>query len=142
MNMQLDASGLYYADVEAVSVLPGDYHNIGTDVELTATGYRSDGYRLVSARSELSFSPVEELRAELSRTILLVGASDNPTDYVQLNLQNVQVSYERSALTDDIQSFCSSRYRRVICGDILVRHLLPHYVSLNWRYAGGASSPR
>lgn len=141
MNLQVDASGLYYADVEAVSVMPGDHHNIGTDIELTASGYRSDGYRIVSVKPELSFSRAEELRVSMSRTILLVGASDNPTDYVQLNLQNVQVSYERSALADDVQSFCSSRYRRVICEDILVRHLLPHYVSLNWRYSGGASEP-
>jgi hypothetical protein len=141
MNLQLDASGLYYADVEAVSVLPGDYNNIGADIELEMTGYRSDGYRLISKQPELSFSRAEDLRAELSRSILLVGASDNPMDYVQLNLQNVQVSYERSALADDIQSFVGSRYRRVICEDILIRHLLPHYVSLNWRYSGGSSEP-
>lgn len=141
MNLQLDASGLYYADVEAVSVSPGDYHNIGTGIELVATGYNSDGYRLTTTTPELSFSRAEELHAQVSRTLLLVGASDSPSDYVQVNLQNVQVSYERSALVDDIQSFCSSRYRRVICEDILVRHLLPHYISLNWRYAGGASEP-
>lgn len=141
MNLNADASGLYYADVEAVSVLPGDYHNIGADVELEAAGYQSDGYRLTSKKPELSYSRAEELHAEVSRTLLLVGASDNPSDYVQLNLQNVQVSYERSGLADDIQSFCSSRYRRVICEDILVRHLLPHYVSLNWRYSNGPSEP-
>lgn len=141
MNLNLDSSGLYYADVEAVSVLPGDYNNIGIDVELEITGYRSDGYRLIVQQPELSFSRAEDLRAEVSRSLLLVGASDNPLDYVQLNLQNVQVSYERSQLTDDVQSFCSSRYRRVICEDILVRHLFPHYVSLNWRYSGGVAEP-
>lgn len=141
MNVNTDASGLYYADVEAVSVLPGDLHNIGTDVELEITGYRSDGYRLLSKNHALSFSRAEDLHAQISRTILLPGASDNPIDYVQLNLQNVQVNYERSALADEIQSFCSSRFRRVICEDILVRHLTPHYVSLNWRYAGGPAEP-
>jgi hypothetical protein len=141
MNLNVDASGLYYADVEAVSVLPGDYNNLGIDVELDMTGYSSDGYRLTVREPELSFSRAEDLHAEVSRSILLVGASDNPLDYVQLNLQNVQVSYERSALTDEIQSFCSSRYRRVICEDILVRHLFPHYISLNWRYSGGSAEP-
>lgn len=141
MNQQVDASGLYYVDVEAVAVSPGDHNDIGTGIELTASGYRSDGYRLLSDTPELSYSRAEDLRAEISRTLLLVGASDNPTDYVQVNLQNVQVTYERSALVDEVQSFCGSRYRRNMCQDILVRHLLPHYVSLNWRYAGGAAEP-
>ncbi len=139
MNVQQDASGLYYADVEAVSLFAGDSYNIPTDIELAITGHRSDGYRLVTGSPELSFSRAEPLRAEISRTLLLVGASDNPQDYVQLNMQNVQVSYERSSLADEIQSFVQSRYRRVICEDILVRHLFPHYVSMRWRYHGGAS---
>ena len=141
MAANVDVSGLYYADVEAVATAPGDAYNIGADLEMLVTGYKSDGYRLTSAKPELSFSRAEELRAELSRTLLLVGASDNPVDYVQLNLQNVQVSYERSTLVDDVQSFCASRYRRVVCEDILVRHLFPHFVSLNWRYAGGPAEP-
>ena len=141
MNLNRDSSGLYYADVEAVSMLPGELYNIGTDVELEITGYQSDGYRLVAENPVLSFSRAEDLRAEVSRTLLLVGASDSPEDYVQLNLQNLQVNYERSPIVDDIQSFVSSRYRRVLAQDILVRHLLPHYVSLNWRYSGGAAEP-
>jgi hypothetical protein len=141
MNLNVDASGLYYATIEAVSVLPGDYNNIANGVELDITGHRGDGYRLFNDNPVLSFSRNEELRAEISRTILLVGAADNPDEYVQLNLQNVQVNYERSALVDDVQSFCSSRSRRVINEDILVRHLLPHYVSLNWSYSGGVSEP-
>lgn len=141
MNLQQDASGLYFADVEAVSLVPGELYNIGTDVELDITGYKSDGYRLVAENPVLSFSRAEGLRAELSRTLLLVGASDNPEDYVQLNLQNLQVSYDRSPLVDEVQSFVGSRYRRVLTQDILVRHLYPHYVSLNWRYSGGAAEP-
>jgi hypothetical protein len=139
MNAQQDSSGLYYADVEAISMFPGEAYNIAADVELDISGYKSDGYRLTTVNPALSFSRAEELRAEVSRTILLVGGTDDPADYVQLNLQNVQVSYDRSQLADDVQSFVSSRYRRVLCEDILVRHLFPHYVSLNWRYAGGAT---
>jgi hypothetical protein len=141
MNLNLDASGLYYVDVEAVSLTPGNANNIASGVELQVTGYRSDGYRLISRRPELSYSRAEQLYAQLSRSLLLPGASDNPMDYVQLSQQNVQINYERSALADDIQSFCQSRYRRVINEDILIRHLLPHYVSLNWRYVGGLAEP-
>jgi hypothetical protein len=141
MNLNTDATGLYYADVEAVSLLPGDLYNIGEDLEMATTGHRGDGYRLSCDDSTLSYSRAEALRAQVSRSILLVGAADSLEEHVQLNLQNVQVSYERSALVDEVQSFCSSRFRRVVCEDILVRHLLPHYVSLNWSYAGGPTEP-
>lgn len=141
MNLNVDASGLYYATVEAVSTLPGDRHNIGNQVALEVTGHYADGYRLSTGNETTSFSRAESLNAQLSRTLLLVGSSDSPEEYVQLSGQNVQVAYERSPLVDDIQSFCNSVFRRVLCEEILVRHLLPHYVSVNWSYAGGSSEP-
>jgi hypothetical protein len=141
MNLNVDASGLYYATVEAVSTLPGDRHNIGNQIELAVTGHHADGYRLSTDNETTSFSRAEGLDAQLSRTLLLVGSSDSPEEYVQLSGQNVQVTYERSPLVDDIQSFCNSVFRRVLCEEILVRHLLPHYVSVNWSYAGGSSEP-
>jgi len=141
MNLNVDASGLYYATIEAVSTLPGDRHNIGSQIELGVTGHQADGYRLSTDNETTSFSRAEGLQAQLSRTLLLVGSSDSPEEYVQLSGQNVQVTYERSPLVDDIQSFCNSVFRRVLCEEILVRHLLPHYVSVNWSYAGGSSEP-
>jgi hypothetical protein len=53
----------------------------------------------------------------------------------------VQVAYDRSQVTDDVQSFCDSDFQRVVCEEILARHLLPHYVSLTWTYSGGSSEP-
>jgi hypothetical protein len=141
MNLNVDASGLYYATVEAVSTLPGVRHKIGNQIELAVTGHHADGYRLSTDNETTSFSRAEGLDAQLSRTLLLVGSSDSPEEYVQLSGQNVQVTYERSPLVDDIQSFCNSVFRRVLCEEILVRHLLPHYVSVNWSYAGGSSEP-
>lgn len=141
MNLNVDASGLYYVDVELVSAAPGDLYNIGNDVEFGVTGYRSDGYRLTTDNEITSFSRAEVLRAQISPSILLVGSSDSPEEYVQLPNQSVQVAYERSQLVDDIQSFCDSDYQRVICEEILVRHLTPHYVSFTWSYVGGSSEP-
>lgn len=141
MNAQVEASGLYYADVQLVSLAPGDINNIGSGVSLSIEGVRSDGYRLITENAVTSFSRAEVLHAELSRSILLVGSADDPAEAVQLSQQNVQVTYERSQLVDEVQSFADSDFHRVVCEEILVRHLLPHYVSLNWNYSGGSSEP-
>lgn len=141
MNSNLDASGLYYADVETVSAAPGDIYNLTAGVSLGTVNHRADGYRLTTDNEATSFSRAEVLRARISPSILLVGSSDSPREYVQLAQQNVQVEYDRSQLTDDIQSFCDSDFQRVVCEEILARHLTPHYVSLNWAYVSGASEP-
>lgn len=141
MNLNLDASGLYYADVEMVSRAPGDIYNIASEVAMGITGHRADGYRLSTDNEVTSYSRAEVLRAHISPSILLVGSSDSPEEYVQLGQQSVQVTYDRSQIADDIQSFCDSDFQRVVCEEILVRHLLPHYVSLTWTYSGGSSEP-
>jgi hypothetical protein len=134
-----DATGLYYVDVELRSTAPGNEFNIDAELVLEATGYDSDGYRLSVENSVLSYSRAEVALAEISRTILLVGSSDSPEEYVQLSQQNVQVNYDRSQIVDEVQSFVDADFDRVICEEILVRHLLPHYVNLNWAYVGGPS---
>lgn len=141
MNANLEASGLYFADVELVSSSPGDVNNIQSGVTLEVSNVRADGYRLLTDSAVTSFSRAEILRAQISRSMLLVGSADDPTEAVQLSQQNVQVSYDRSQLVDEVQSFVDSNFQRVLCQEILVRHLLPHYVSLNWNYAGGSSEP-
>lgn len=137
MNDNQDETGLYFVDVELLSLAPGDNNNAPGDLEMTVTGVVSDGYRLRTDNNTLSYSRAERLFAEISRTILLVGSSDSPSEYVQLSRQNVQVSYDRSQLVDDVQSFADSDFHRVVNEEILVRHLLPHYVNIGWRYAGG-----
>lgn len=137
MNENVDSTNLYYVDVELLSLAPGDLYNVPTDLVMEATDVVADGYRLYVDNNTLSYSRAEKLFAEMSRTILLVGSSDSPDEYVQLSRQNIQVSYDRSQLVDDVQSFCDSDSHRVVNEEILVRHLLPHYVNLGWRYAGG-----
>jgi hypothetical protein len=141
MNANLDSAGLYFTDVELVSSAPGDVNNIQSGVTLEASGVRADGYRLITDNQITSFSRAEVLRAQISRSMLLVGSADDPAEAVQLSQQNVQVTYDRSQLVDEVQSFVDSDFQRVLCEEILVRHLLPHYVSLNWNYAGGGSEP-
>ena len=137
MNANQDETGLYYVDVELLSLAPGDRSNVPSGLVMDSTGVVADGYRLYVDNNTLSYSRAERLFAEISRTILLVGSSDSPSEYVQLSRQNVQVSYDRSQLVDDVQSFCDSDFHRVTNEEILVRHLLPHYIELGWRYVGG-----
>jgi len=137
MNEQQDGTGLYYVDVELLSLTPGDRNNAPAGLSMEVTGHRADGYRLYADNDTLTYSRGEQLFAEISRTILLVGSSDSPEEYVQLSRQNVQVSYDRSQLVDDVQSFVDSDQHRVVVEEILARHLLPHYVNVAWRYAGG-----
>lgn len=141
MNTQVDVSGLYYFDVQMIARAPGDDYNINADAVMEVTGHVSDGYRLTTAEESTSYSRAELVYAEISRSILLVGSSDSPEEYVQLSQQNVLVNYDRSQLVDDVQSFVDSRARRPLCSEPLVRHLLPHYVSLSWNYVGGNAEP-
>jgi hypothetical protein len=137
MNTQVDFSGLHYMDVQLQSVAPGDQYNISADSPLVLTGHVSDGYRLSTENEATSFSRAELVYAEISRTILLIGSSDSPEEAVQLSQQNVLVTYDRSQLVDDVQSFMNASSRRAVCSEPLVRHLMPHYVSLTWNYVGG-----
>lgn len=137
MNENVDATNLYYVDVELLSLSPGDLYNAPPDLVMESTGVVADGYRLYVDNNTLSYSRAEKLFAAMSRNMLLVGSSDSPDEYVQLSRQNIQVSYDRSQLVDDVQSFCDADSHRVVNEEILVRHLLPHYVNIGWRYAGG-----
>jgi hypothetical protein len=104
---------------------------------LVVAGHAADGYRLTTDNPSLSYSRAEILRAEFSRSILLVGSSDSPEETVQLSKQNVQINYDRSQLVDEVQSFADSDLSRVVTEDMLARHLFPHFVSLNWAYVAG-----
>lgn len=137
MNLQQDETGLYYSDMELLAEGPGNQYNIPADIQMVSAGHLGDGWRLSTTNPVLSFSRAELLRMECSRSMLLVGSSDSPTEYIQLLQKNIQINYERSALVDDIQSFCDSDFNRDVNEDILVRHLLPHYVYLNLMYVGG-----
>lgn len=131
-------AGLYYFDVELVSEGSGDSWNIASSQQLTATGYRSDGYYLITSDENLAFSDAEPVKMVLSRTILEQGVDDDPANATQLSAQNIQVSYERAGVVGDIQNFVSSETERVVCSSPLGRHLLPHFVRFDMSYAGGA----
>lgn len=129
---------LYYFDVELLSEGTGDAWNIDADLQMTAEGYRSDGYYLTTDDENLSFSTVELPKLVLSRFMLENGVDDDPVNYTPLTGQSLQLTYDRADLVADVQSFVSSDVERVVCASPLGRHLIPHFVRFDLSYTGGS----
>jgi hypothetical protein len=139
MATQQDASGLYYFDVTLVSEGTGDQYNIAANLQMTVTGYVSDGYYLTTDNSALTFSPAEQPNLIISRSILEVGVTDSPSNATQLAGQNIQLNYDQSSLTNDVDNFARSDTERVINDSPLGRHLIPYFVRFAMNYIGGSS---
>lgn len=138
MAKKLGTAGLYYFDVELLSQGTGDQYNISAGLQLTVTGYRSDGYFLTTDDPNLTFSPVERPKLHLSRSVFEVGVSDDPNNATQLAGQNLQLSFERSSLVNNVDNFARSETERVICASPLARHLIPHFIRFSLSYFGGS----
>lgn len=131
-------AGLYFMDVELVSEGTGDLWNISAAQQLVPSGYKSDGYYLTTEDESLSFSSIERPRLVISKTILEEGVDDDPSNATQLAGQNILINYDRSTLVEDAQNFVSSETERVVNSSPLARHLIPHFVRLDFTYVGGA----
>lgn len=131
-------AGLYFFDVELISEGTGDVYNVAAGLRMTVQGFRSDGYYLTTDDSDLTFSLVEKPKLHISRSILEVGVSDDPANATQLAGQNIQLNYERSSLTGNVDSFSRSETERVVNESPLGRHLLPYFVRFDMTYAGGS----
>lgn len=138
MQRQTAPGGLYYWDVELVSEGPGDLWNIPADQTMLVSGYRSDGYYLLTKDTNLTFSPMEDIELVLSHSILEPGVDDDPDNETQLTGQMLSVNYEYSSTVQGLQSFVSSEQERVINDSPLGRHLVPHYVRFDLSYSGGS----
>jgi hypothetical protein len=138
VNVDASSANLYFFDVQLVSEGTGDQYNISANLQMTVTGYRSDGYFLTTDDPDLSFSPVEKPKMHISRSILEVGVTDDPANATQLSGQNLQINYERSGLTNDVDNFARSDTERVINESTLARHLTPYFVRFSMTYTGGS----
>jgi hypothetical protein len=138
MAKQQTSAKLYYFDVELVSEGTGDGYNIDADQPMTVTGFRSDGYFLTTRDPNLSFSAAEKPMLHLSRSILEVGVSDDPDNATALSGQNIQIHYERSSLTGNVQNFAMAETERVVNESPLARHLIPYFVRFDLTYVGGS----
>ena len=139
MASQVAEASLYYADIELVSEGTGDFWNIDAGLQLTVEGYKSDGYRLVTQDSNLTFSTEERPGIVISRTILEQGVDDDPRNATQITGQSLQVTYERSEVVADVQDYMMGETERVVCASPLSRHLVPHFVRFDLEYFGGSA---
>lgn len=137
MSTQVGPAGLYYTDVELVSLGTGDAYNLEAGVDMTLENYRSDGYYLTNEDQNLTFSTAEKVHLHVSRTINEVGTDDNPENSTNLLGQNIQTNYEFSALVANVQSFLQADLERVVCASPLARHLVPHFIRFDLQYSGG-----
>lgn len=138
MQAQVE-DGLYYWDVELVSEGPGNLWNIPASLEMTLSGYRSDGYYLTTEDPNLTFSPLETVSVRFSSKILPLGVDDDQENSIQLEGQSVAFEYEYSDLVSSVHSFVTADSERVINQSPLTRHLLPHFVRFGLAYTGGSS---
>jgi hypothetical protein len=115
-------------------------YNIAANLQMTVTGYRSDGYYLTTDDPNLTFSPVEKPKLHISRSILEVGVDDDPNNATQLAGQNIQINYDQSALAGNVDSFIRSDTERVINESPLGRHLIPYFVRFSMTYTGGSTT--
>ena len=134
---EAEASLLFF-DVELISEGTGDEYNIDADQQMLVTGFRSDGYFLTTSNEDLAFSASEPVSLVLSRTILEQGVDDDPSNATQVSSQNIQVTYERTPLVEDVQNYLSSDVERVVCSSPLSRHLIPVFVRFDMVYVGGS----
>jgi hypothetical protein len=133
-------SGLKYVDIALMSEGSGDLWNIPEGLVFVVTGYTSDGYRLVVADTNLSYSTQEQVTMILASEYLPVGLSDSPQQKVPLAGQNIQIEYEQADIVPSIQAFASSDLDRVLTASILVRHLFPTYINFDMFYVGGSTN--
>lgn len=131
-------AGLYYFDVELVSEGTGDLWNITRGLTMVSRGYLSDGFYLTTEDTNLSLSPAEDITLHLSRSIIEVGADDDPSNATQISGQALNISYDYSSSVQSNQSFQMSDAERVINQSPLARHLIPHLVRFDVTYVGGS----
>jgi len=138
MAEQVAEAGFYYWDIELVSEGTGDQWNIESGTDMFLENYRSDGYYLTTTDETTSFSPTEELHLHVSRSILETGVDDEPENATQISGQNLLITYEYSALVEQVQNFELSEDERVVCSSPLSRHLVPHFIRVDLTYRGGS----
>lgn len=132
-------AGLFYFDVELVSEGAGDFWNVTSNLQMTVSGFRSDGYFLTTDDENLTFSDVEKLKLVISRTILESGVDDDPRNATQVTGQNILIRYDRSTAVTSVQNFAQSDFERAVAANPLARHLIPHFVRFDATYFGGSA---
>lgn len=86
-----------------------------------------------------TYSMREAGAIEMSAYVLPTTAADSDEAMVSLIGSPAQITYEPSPVVASVQDFASSPNDHVTSADILVRHLLPSYISYEATYLGGSA---
>jgi hypothetical protein len=140
MSQNVDETGLFYFDVEAVSAGHGDEWNIGADEAGSVSGYTSEGWALRTESITTSYSMAERLWLDISPRFSPAGDPDDWTSSIELAGRALQVSYQRDDVVQQVHDFVRDRTTRVTCNNPLARSLLPVFVRTNIVYSGGSAA--
>jgi hypothetical protein len=132
----------YYMDVPVVGYGPGEEMNIPTGEGLLITGRsKIDGYTFLVEDENFTFSHIEQISLILPTSVLPVGSTPELDNEFALASQSLQISYDNAPLVQDLQRFYDSPLDRITTANMLVRHFLPAFVSMDGTYYGGSSEP-
>jgi hypothetical protein len=101
--------------------------------------YKSLGDKHTVTDKTLTYSMNEEGSVVFTPTILPLGVTDDPANYIVLKDLPIQVDYERADIVSQIQDFLDNSTDRVTSANMLCRHFLPTYFSYDATYVGGSA---
>jgi hypothetical protein len=130
-------AGLYYTDVRLISEGTGAEYDIPAGTKLTVSGHESLGYSVSTDNEALSFSTTEKIGMRMSTCVIPPGSSDDLESSYKIAGQNLQITYDWSSVAASLQSYVLDDSVRVTNANLLVRHLVPHYIRFDLNYAGG-----
>jgi hypothetical protein len=136
-NMTKDDSGLYFFTMTASSRAPLISTRLAENTQLVIENYESYGYEFAPVNESYTYSKAEKTQIKTTPYILPDYATDHDTGFV-LSSSNVDVSYDRSQLVEDSQSFVLSDFDRVMCNNPLCRHFFPAYIHVTVRTTGSS----
>jgi hypothetical protein len=137
LNQGTTDLGFYYFDIECISQGYGDQYNIGEDQQGTASGYYSEGWNVRVLDENLAYSMAEEPWMDISPRVLVAGTTADETNKQELVSTNLQITYEKDALVEQVHDYVRDRQSRVICMSPLARALFPTFVRTSITYTGG-----
>ena len=136
-----EEGGLYYFDVEIVSLGSGEEFNLVEDSRFWPVRgtFKSDGYLYAVADAKYSYSAYEEVALSISPSVLPIGSLDTPGSRVQMVGSTIQLDYQYAPTVTNAHAFIISRDVRTVCASPLVRQFLPAYPILDIEYEGGST---
>lgn len=123
-DMEQDAdSGLYYVDVDIVSLSNGADGNLDAGASFTVTGVTAEGWVLRSLIPAESCSTRDRPYLMFTRWVL------DDVDLAEVSTAwAVRVTYASAPDLQDVQDYVDDEDNRIVAEDVLVRHFFPALV--------------